>query len=160
MNHGMIRLELERPAVLLDCLGHVSLSAERVGEVVKRISVIGLERQGAPITGNGVVEPAHFLEHVAQVAMGVGVVGLELYAPLQARECSVDLSLRVEREPQVVECLGVVGLEAEHAFVGSHRLGNLALEMDGAAQQEPGLGDSRIGRHDLPKDVFGWRELA
>ena len=121
---------------------------------------IGFEQQSLPQTGDGLVQPAQFIEREPQVAVRLRIVGLEFQGSLPASHRLVQLALSTKDYAQAVQGLGIGRLHAQDftdVREGQVVPADLVGENAEAVQR---IGVSWIGLQDLPIDLFGLLQMA
>jgi len=73
---------------------------QRLAEEAVDIGVPGVEQQGLPVVGFGLLEPIHLLQGASQVEVGLGVAGQKRHGPLQGWQRHLSLSLQGDAQNQ------------------------------------------------------------
>lgn len=114
--HGLVKLALvKEQGGLCRRVGGIDLLIKYRAEVVVRPGMARPDRQRAPETGGGVIEPALLEEYIAQIKMGFGIVRADGARALAARGGLGEFALREEYAGQIIMGHDVAGSEGDGA---------------------------------------------
>ena len=103
----------------------IGMKMEGEQEIVMGHHFVALQRHGAAVGGDGLVEPSGFAQGVAQVVVGGRIIGLERDGAAARRAGLVEPARPVQGDAEVSVGLGILGLEldgaAEAAMASSSR---------------------------------------
>ena len=119
--------------------------AKQNAEIAVRVGVAGVDRNGAFVLGDRLLESAVGLKNDPQIAVPVSLIRAEFQALPDEVDGFIGSTLLVRKQAGVVQGVLVLRRHLEHAGVDQFRLGQvmLLLQLDG---QRDGLVDRQLLR--------------
>ena len=150
-------------AIETDGLPALPLGGERIGEIDACVVPLGIERERAPVQGDGLVRPAAAAQQVAEVHVQRDMPRHELECPAVRRLRCLELSQVAPRIAQIEVSGPEIRLQRERLLIALDRGPEVALCRQRVAEVEPDLGDAWVlGQHaaEAIDGLVGTPELA